>query len=361
MNRPAPNHQRETIIESPRGAKILPRQSPDNNPPLFHYFFHLDERFAGVGDFKDKWGDIPNDPFNAKGYALILNKTLRFVQRFQGPESDKRALYNYVQNNLNIWEQAAISQISDFRGQTASLALNGFSYFQREPSTDLWEKLERQILQNIRKNDFDSQSIALTLNAYAHFGRNMPVFLWNALKKEFEKRIQGKEADAQNIRNSLYACAILDNLYPDSDYQDLALFLKKYALKNIDGKRARRQVFDSFLHFGWTSPCEYPGSEGITSYSEQQLKRWFDKAGFNTERPSNLLPYFEDAVDFPARKNEQTLLVERDGPMHFLADPTHQDPDNPRYNGSTIFQSRLIHRQRPDLPILRDISPDPAP
>ncbi len=115
------------------------------------------------------------------------------------------------------------------------------------------------------------------------------------------------------------------------------------------------KFLDSDLWFHGYSDIQSPNRQNsLISTSEVSIRDTFNRAGLEAYKlsvaPIERLP---QAVDFVLSDSETDILVEIDGPTHFLKARHSNGVKALPYDGKTLFRSSLMHKQSPDSTILR--------
>lgn len=161
------------------------------------------------------------------------------------------------------------------------------------------------------------------------------------------------------LANALGACAALIAIFDLKDLQNAAHEISNeinfkqctYA-EQRQVKSARRYL--GFVHEGATFlPSEQ------SSALEDNLRKAFHRSGFQDVSHTVTLPIDGDKVDMAfeitIRRQQTVVVIEVDGPQHFLEHCDTQSKDRKRagFNGRTLYKSSQILSENPDAVVVR--------
>jgi hypothetical protein len=287
-----------------------PSAAKQHKKRIFSYFFHLDEK--DITDFEITWQAIRHQKFDAKSLANIIHKIAKNLSDDHQDMDRYAGVIENLEGNKTIWEDEAIENMDKFNPYDLSISLWAFATLGIVPSKKFMKAWKAQAQETI--NSFNDQDLS----------------------------------------NSVWALAVIDSLEPNPRNRDIYNILRDNLTLEQYRKRHKKQNYDADLWFRGSSDFTNPQGKPTHSAAEEELCCIFNKAGFKAEvlkKPTiQSLPQAIDIRIFDP-KTKKTIYVEFDGDTHFLN--TQKAKEQLRYNGQTIFRSGLIHKEAPDLHILR--------
>ncbi len=336
----------------------------------FFYFFKLNEK--NLKNFERKWRLLEtHDAKDSKSLANIMHKSAKHLKRDkqQNTPGYKQAV-EFLTKHVNFWEDQALAWMKQggFNSQELASSLWAYATLGIEPSAEFMAVWEEEALAQMKRGEFNSQSLANSLWAYATLGIEPSaefIAVWeeealarmkrDAFKsQDLASSLNQDEFDSQNLDNSLWAVSVIDSFSNSQDLKELysAIRVNISDQSLINCPEAQRQVRDSDLWFTGKSKVLNPEREGTVSGFERKVGTLFKDAGYSIkgEAPNCLKAFFGESIDFPVSRGGETILVEVDGPDHYVR---NWKTGLVRHNGATLFQSALMQKFAPEDIILR--------
>lgn len=291
-----------------------PRLRSSHEVDIYSYFRNLEDR--DITKFGKMWGQIRSCNFSGKHLSGILDSIAAYSDCTADDAYPEKSNYlNIIKNRFSVWENAALHRNPDFLAIQQVQVLVALAKLGICPSEEFMKQWHREARCN-----------------RSYFG--IPA-----------------------VTKSCWSLAIMDSINPHSVfraiYNDIRSWLPE---KDIHSTGLKKQLFDADFWFTGSSTVENPKNRrSHISGSEMGLQRIFTQAHMDIPHTRGpVLPTLPQAVDFVVEKDNQRMLVELDGPSHFLR-ASGPDPSRRQfpYNGQTLFRSALIQRLAPEERLLR--------
>ncbi len=180
----------------------------------------------------------------------------------------------------------------------------------------------------------------------------------SAWTQEATAQILEGEFNTQDLTNTLWAIAVIHAMSGNSALESTARLLheKIRALPDLENTSIpqKAQIAQSCLWFDLDSPVEMPKETEVFSTLETSLKTIFSNATLPVSDEDYTIKSMKHKVDMHIEYNGKTVLIEADGSAHFTkrTNPDTGKSETGRYNGSTLFQSKLTEKEMPEDAIL---------
>lgn len=316
---------------------------------LFYYFYRGDGQFTTPESLAREWKRIPDFNFSAKQLGLILRKTRTHLE-LECFEDDRKAFMATIAENWEHWEAPARKLLAGFIPANLSQSLSTISTLRLLPSDRFiarwFEQAESQI------EGFDHVDLNSSLYGCACLGLVPPESFLKLWLREFEEKKSSFEM--RHLANSSWSIAALDSLYKDPLHEAIFRAVAGGIKNSGDLSRSRsnqKQIHDSYIWFTGQSPVANPLQTEDKSSLERQIIRRLDELGYDTFTQDKPIKGLNQAIDFSvSHTGGQRILVEIDGPTHFLFAPAEGVSV---FSGKTIFRSALCHKLSPHSIIVR--------
>ncbi len=158
----------------------------------------------------------------------------------------------------------------------------------------------------------------------------------------------------------MWSAAAIDSM-PGSDEHGLlkAIYTKlrrKYPQAHYKGIDTRQRLHSADLWFRNATPVRNISTKDTTSNMEEDMMAYFDLAGYTVlDDTDGIIADIPNAIDFAIQvpSTSETVMIEMDGPSHYI-NVIHNDGSyGEDYNGNTILQAGLSQKSGQNLIILR--------
>ncbi len=223
--------------------------------------------------------------------------------------------------------------------------------------------------------DLTAEDDEMTHASHEFFRADMPNKILRAtaslgmvLPEEFAETLLRQAAvKASNEKTqcmSFWACAVHHALSGHKKFENHA----KYYYENISTETlnttAKRQMVQASLWFGWPPNVKLPDEDHKHSKEEKILEDHLNEAGLLTDDEPHMLNKLGHVFDLAVTGTKTwsgkhikkpTILVEYDGPQHFVRIFNHDKIDERcmRFNGKTLFQTALIGKYAKGQRVIR--------
>lgn len=147
-----------------------------------------------------------------------------------------------------------------------------------------------------------------------------------------------------NFTLGMFSCAVLDSLpgavgnWPRQMAETLRQRSEELNLP-YTRRREMRRVAQAALWFDWPRTHLVPQENTLTGHHEKNMRDLFHWAGFPPDKTPHTIADLAHKVDLSFTGIKTPLLLELDGPHHFILD---EEDKIISYNGNTWFQTALI-------------------
>ncbi len=287
------------------------QSKPILSQDMIFYFKYIKDRDEFFQSFEHKWKELKK--FSVKdawGLVEILSGVAKGMKNILSRSvSQHHELSTALASNMAVWEEQTIAQMDKFNPQDLSTSLSAYASLGIVPSAAFLKGWEKQTIAQMDK------------------------------------------FNPQDLSTSLWAAAAIDSF--SSENHTLKSFYRVLTpyIQNIDdfGDISKRQIRDADMWFSGDSNINTPLQREIRSSLEEGLLFAFIKAGYNTDDGSSLVSRFKQSIDFKVSKKNSSILVEVDGPTHYVRNQS----GGIRHNGTTLFRSALLNKFAKDEIIVR--------
>ncbi len=337
------------------GVNMVPTEPARNSvskSALVCYFF---DKIEGSLEALDKnLEDVLKQKLNPKELALVLfHSTMNAKAGLYGdPAQARRTIESHIQK----WADKTIKQKEGFSHFTSTHMLFAFRELELRPPERFLEFVLKKTEDDIK--DYSALNLVSTLDSLARLGIDPGKKI---LQKAGERLPQ--VVSSMTISESfecLYALGILDAIgehhhgakrYPLGGTYNTLLKNQIFRSKIAAGetKAQLKMLADAIAWFRPTEPISATFEDSANPIFEKDVSATLESAGALILEPRQLRkPHHK--LDLTASFGKATFHVECDGPTHFVRSA---DDHKVYMNGSTLFQTALIHRALPDETVLR--------
>jgi len=323
---------------------------------LFFYFFDLahkePSKRTNIQDIEKYWPLIKGADFNAKSLYAILHRTVICVKDLRN-KGDHHGL-DYLRQNIGIWEEAALQQISDFHIPGLTGICWAYTTLGVKPDQRILAQLKEQII--VKLPEFTAPSIITTLWADATLDIPPAADLLTAYEKRINQILEEPNPELQfmipGIANIFWAAAVFNVI--GSDTFSTNLIEKLYKLtKQHDNltTESQTQVLMASKHFNLPVPNFAWPIDTNASLLRESLWQSLKTAGA-VRRPNKYLSEIGMPLDFcllPDANSIREVLLEVDSRGLF----NYRDGKVSGLNGKTLLMTELIYNDHPTSPLVR--------
>ncbi len=346
---------------------------------------------------------LPRHGFRPRDLIKIIEHLAHVVDTMTDRELRDQC-HTMILAHFGVFEQSLTKNAQHFStGQIANI-LNAFATLPVRPSSALIDTLEgRATTKLMAAHNVGGAVLCRMISSYAELGIQPS----EDFMKAWERRIISEMGSLTplNLANALSSLATLrirpgsglmqmcrarlEEVIPDSDETlansrfatpaEIAIIFKSVAmidaleffedakdLAEMIDQRLRllsrtgfsngtvHQINQTRLWFGMPRVFKLEHETDTRSRMEEEMELIFAAAGYPVVPNSTYIADMNHRIDVTLQGNPG-VLIEIDGPSHFLYKP---DPKTGHYaaaemNGNTLYQTGLVHKNRPDMPVLR--------
>ncbi len=315
---------------------------------VFFYFFTLDENRFDIGNFKRCWHAVDGMDFDPKSLSIIARRAARTFSML--PVESQRHLQDFLaaDDTLDIWARQVCARIESFNPANTAHALWSFAKFRIMPGLDTLSLL-RDRAQDLMPR-FTNIDISTTLHAFS----TLAVYPGHDFMDDCKHRLMEilHTLNRRDLAIMSWSMALFSSFDKTADLKDIAQALMAQTVGHPLRDADKLQIDMAAL---WFNLPQYRQT-GITTHHSKSRWEYLigDRLRLNGVRmdgeADHYIPELYRNVDFRTTQNGRDIIIETDGPYHFIRD---SGTDEFFYSGPSHFQNAVFNRIYPESSVLR--------
>ena len=328
-----------------------------NKKDLIHYFLQTEgDEVRSVAALSENLNLAMKQGLNSKELAIVLyHATFKAKQGIYG--EDTKSALREIESHIQTWTDKTLAQSKNISPYTLTHMWHAFSLLNIRPPQRFIDR-SMELANDALIGDFNSDDASYFLDAHAKLSVPVPKTAINLLNKRLLS-ISGSFSPEQAYR-TLNALTTLDAVNQQhfgvgkaSVSQICSDILKepRFRAKLVEPLTDAQQDILALclLWLKGESPIARREENDSSSLFEKDVKENLEAAGAKVDTGA-IISKLKHRIDLRALFNDKSILIECDGPSHFIKSA---DDQKVYLNGQTILQTALIKRSKPDDSIIR--------